>query len=300
MWEYQVMEIGLILTALLSGGFIGAVLGFIGAGGAMVSVPILLYLFDFTPVAATTAALAVVFLAAVAGLGPKFKSKDVLIKEALTIWALGLLTNIGFGLIVAKIADEIILIGFSLVLIGAAYSMLKGPIKDSPEKKIPAWALVLLSLLIGSLTGLFGIGGGFLAIPVLVLFFHTPQNKAAGTSLLIIALNCLTAFLAKFSIWQEIDWGYPLLISLSAVLIARYTSRLAAVTNCSSKTWLCLFINWSGRIYYFDSNLTLNHQGGRDETKKSHRYGIYWNHDLGSCNCGFRTYGRKPCSRWWS
>ena len=65
MWEYQVMEIGLIFTALLSGGFIGAVLGFIGAGGAMVSVPILLYLFDFTPVAATTAALAVVFLAAV-------------------------------------------------------------------------------------------------------------------------------------------------------------------------------------------------------------------------------------------
>jgi uncharacterized membrane protein YfcA len=65
-WEYLTMEIGLILTALLSGAFIGAVLGFIGAGGAMVSVPILLYLFDFTPVAATTAALAVVFLAAVA------------------------------------------------------------------------------------------------------------------------------------------------------------------------------------------------------------------------------------------
>ena len=224
------MEIGLILTALLCGGFIGAVLGFIGAGGAMVSVPILLYLFNFTPVAATTAALAVVFLAAVAGLGPKFKSKDVLVKEALTIWALGLLTNIGFGLIVSKIADSVILIGFSMVLLGAAYSMLKGPIKDSPEKKIPVWVLVLLSLLIGSLTGLFGIGGGFLAIPVLVLFFHTPPNKAAGTSLLIIALNCFTAFLAKFSIWQEIDWGYPLLISLAAVLIARSTSRLAAKT----------------------------------------------------------------------
>jgi uncharacterized membrane protein YfcA len=108
--------------------------------------------------------------------------------------------------------------------------MLKGPINDLPEKKIPIWALVLLSLVIGSLTGLFGIGGGFLAIPVLVLFFHTPQNKAAGTSLLIIALNCLTAFLAKFSIWQEIDWGYPVLISLAAVIIARYTSRLAAKT----------------------------------------------------------------------
>ena len=198
--EYLDMEIGLVITALISGGFIGAVLGFIGAGGAMVSVPILLYLFDFSPAAATTAALAVVFLAAVAGLRPKFKSKDVLIKEALTIWLLGLITNIGFGLLTKSIPDSVILIGFSIVLIGAAYSMLVTPIKDSPERKMSVWALVTLSLLIGSLTGLFGIGGGFLAIPVLVLFFNTPQNKAAGTSLLIIALNCLTALAAKSKI----------------------------------------------------------------------------------------------------
>ena len=212
------MEIGLVITALISGGFIGAVLGFIGAGGAMVSVPILLYFFNFSPAAATTAALAVVFLAAVAGLRPKFKSKDVLIKEALTIWLLGLITNIGFGLLTKSIPDSVILIGFSIVLLGAAYSMLVTPIKDSPERKIPVWALVTLSLLIGSLTGLFGIGGGFLAIPVLVLFFHTPQNKAAGTSLLIIALNCLT------------EWGYPLLISVAAVLVAGFASKKAAKT----------------------------------------------------------------------
>ena len=224
------MEIGLVITALISGGFIGAVLGFIGAGGAMVSVPILLYLFDFSPAAATTAALAVVFLAAVAGLRPKFKSKDVLVKEALTIWLLGLITNIGFGLLVERIPDPVILIGFSVVLLGAAYSMLVKPIKDSPERKMSVWALVTLSLLIGSLTGLFGIGGGFLAIPVLVLFFHTPQNKAAGTSLLIIALNCLTALAAKFAIWSEIDWGYPLLISVAAVLVAGFASKKAAKT----------------------------------------------------------------------
>ncbi|CAB4815466.1 unannotated protein [freshwater metagenome] len=224
------MEIGQLITALISGGFIGAVLGFIGAGGAMVSVPILLYLFDFSPAEATTAALAVVFLAAVAGLRPKFKSKDVLVKEALTIWLLGLITNIGFGLLVERISDSVILIGFSVVLLGAAYSMLVKPIKDSPERKMSVWALVTLSLLIGSLTGLFGIGGGFLAIPVLVLFFHTPQNKAAGTSLLIIALNCLTALAAKFAIWSEIDWGYPLLISVAAVLVAGFASKKAAKT----------------------------------------------------------------------
>jgi len=221
------MSMTLILTALASGAFIGAVLGFIGAGGAMVSVPIFLYLFDFTPIHATTAALAVVFLAAVAGLGPKFKSKDVLVKEALIIWALGLVTNIGFGLIITKIPDQLILFGFSFVLIGAGYSMLRAPIKDHPEKSMPFWALITLSLLIGSLTGLFGIGGGFLAIPVLVLFFHTPQNKAAGTSLLIIALNCITAFIAKHSIWTEINWHYPAVIALSAVIVSMLASKFA-------------------------------------------------------------------------
>ncbi len=75
------MDISLIIIAALSGVFIGSVLGFIGAGGAMVSVPIFIYLFDFSPVAATTASLAVVGLAAIAGLRPKFKSNDVLVKE---------------------------------------------------------------------------------------------------------------------------------------------------------------------------------------------------------------------------
>lgn len=224
------MTLTLTLAAIASGAFIGAVLGLIGAGGAMVSVPILIYIFNFTPPHATTAALAVVFLAAVAGLGPKFKSKDVLIKEAMVIWALGLSTNIGLGLLISEIPDVVILTGFSLVLIAAGYSMLKDPIKERPEVRMPIWALILLSLFIGALTGLFGIGGGFLAIPVLVLFFHTPMNKAAGTSLLIISLNSITALLAKYAIWSEINWSYPIIISISSLLIAGISSQIAPKT----------------------------------------------------------------------
>jgi uncharacterized membrane protein YfcA len=103
LWKHDGMSVTLILASLLSGAFIGAVLGFIGAGGAMITVPILIYIFDFTPLQATTAALAVVFLAAFASLLPKFKSNDVLFKEAITIWSLGLITNIGLG----SIADSI-------------------------------------------------------------------------------------------------------------------------------------------------------------------------------------------------
>lgn len=220
-----------ILIALVAGACIGAVLGFVGAGGAMVSVPIFIFLFDFSTAMATTASLAVVGLAALAGLKARLKSKDLLIKEGLVIWALGLSTNIGFGLLVPKIPEELILFGFSLVLFTAAYSMFNVSANNNAEKQMPFWILVVLSLVIGSLSGLFGIGGGFLAIPVLIRYFNVSNNKAAGTSLFIIALNCFTALGAKISIWDQINWGYPILISFAAILTSQSASKFAVKTS---------------------------------------------------------------------
>jgi uncharacterized membrane protein YfcA len=214
-----------IVLALLAGVFVGAVLGFIGAGGAMLTVPILIYLFDFTPVHATTAALLVVFLAAAFGLIPKLKSGDVQIKIALSIWSLGLITNLGGAILANHLSDSVIITGFAIILTLAGASMLRSPIVERSEKKIPLIALIPISLIIGSMTGIFGIGGGFLAIPVLVIFFHTPQIKAAGTSLFIIAINCLTALIGRQSLWQEIDWKIPALISISAITVSIFGSH---------------------------------------------------------------------------
>jgi uncharacterized membrane protein YfcA len=227
LWKHAGMSATFIIASLISGLFIGGVLGFIGAGGAMVTVPILVYIFDFTALQATTAALAVVLVTAISGLIPKFKSRDVLIKEAVIIWALGLLTNIGLGSIADSLSDQVLLIGFALVLISAAISMLASPITENPERVISNFSLLILSLIIGALTGLFGVGGGFVAIPVLVIFFHTPANKAAGTSLLIIALNCATAFLVKFEQWEQISWQYPIIISIAAIITASFASKAA-------------------------------------------------------------------------
>jgi len=218
----------LIIEGLLAGVLIGAVLGFIGAGGAMLSVPILIYVFDFSASHATTAALAVVLLAAASGLVPKFKSKDVLVKEALIICALGLTTNISTSLIADQLSERFILTGFSIVLLVAGTSMLLKPFTSGPERKMPAWALILVSLVIGCMTGLFGIGGGFLAIPVLVLFFRVPQNKAAGTSLLIITVNSVIAFLGHYKIWSEVNWSTPIAMAISAVIIAQLASGKSA------------------------------------------------------------------------
>ena len=219
-----------IIGGLIAGGFIGAVLGFIGAGGAMLSVPILLYVFDFTPQTATTAALAVVLSAAISGLLPKLKSKEVLYREALIIWALGLTTNILFSILAYRLSNSVLTTGLALVLIVAGSSMLIKPIAGT-EKRVPLVWLILISLIIGMLTGLFGIGGGFLAIPILVLFFKVPQGKAAGTSLAIIAINSITAFFGHYRSWDDVDWKIPLVMAVAAVIVARLASIKSGQLN---------------------------------------------------------------------
>ncbi len=218
------------LAALIAGGCIGAVLGFVGAGGAMLTVPILIYLFDFSPVEATTAALAVVCLAALSGVIPKAMNKEILYKEALTIWALGLVTNVGASALSHKLPDRAITTGLALVLIGAATSMLAKPVERTHQRmSLPI--LISLSLFIGLITGFFGIGGGFIVIPILILGFGTPLATAAGTSLLIISINSATAFIGHYTIWDEISWHVPIVMAISAVAVAGLGSRIHTRLN---------------------------------------------------------------------
>jgi uncharacterized membrane protein YfcA len=219
-----------ILAALLAGAFIGAVLGFIGAGGAMLTVPILMYIFAFTPHHATTASLAVVFLAATSGVTAKIRSKEVLYRDALVIWSIGLITNLGFSSISDRFPEKFITTGFALVLIAAGISSLRPSVTDT-HKRMPLTTLVLLALLIGAVTGIFGIGGGFLAIPALVLFFGTPQKIAAGTSMLIIALNSLTALLGHYTMWDQVDWHIPATIAIAAIIVANLASRAGSFAS---------------------------------------------------------------------
>jgi uncharacterized membrane protein YfcA len=79
-----------------------------------------------------------------------------------------------------------------------------------------------------------------------VIFFHTPQIKAAGTSLFIIAINCLTALLGRQYLWEEIDWKIPVIISISAIIISvfgsQYSSKVPAAILRKSFAYLLFAI----------------------------------------------------------
>ena len=213
------------LLAVASGILIGSVLGYVGAGGSMLAIPIFIYVFGLTPVVATTASLLVVFIGAASGALPKLRRKEILVKEALTIWAIGLVTNLTGAYYLPRIPENILLTGFSLVLITAGVSMLIPTPTQSSEREVSPLALIGISLIIGALTGLFGIGGGFLAIPILILFYNVAPARAAGTSLFIIMINTLTGFFAHFRHWGEVNWLIPCIIALVALLVSRFASH---------------------------------------------------------------------------
>ena len=223
-----------LVLAIGAGFLIGAVLGFVGAGGSMITVPILIYGFSMSTVQATTASLVVVFSAALSGVIPKLKKKEVLVKESLAIWSIGLITNLGGAYILPKLPENIVLTGFALVLISAGTSMLLKPFENKAARHISPMALIAISLIIGAMTGVFGIGGGFLAIPILILFYNVSPARAAGTSLFIITINTITGFFAHFRHWDDVDWKVPVVMAIVAVIVSRLASHRSS--RVSSET----------------------------------------------------------------
>ncbi len=214
-----------ILIAALCGAIIGSILGLVGAGGSMIAVPMLIYIFNFSPVQATTASLLIVFLGAASGTISKLRNRDVLAREGLAIWSFGLPANFAGAYFLPKIPDAFILTGFSLILVLAGASMLLRQVSEKPELKMSTATLISLSFLIGAMTGLFGIGGGFVAIPILVLFYHVSPSKAAGTSLFVITVNTLTGFFAHYRHWDEVKWSLPITIAVVALIVSQIAAN---------------------------------------------------------------------------
>lgn len=222
----------IIAEALVVGLLIGAVLGLIGAGGAIVAVPAFLYLFGFGALEATTASLAVVAASAASGIVPRWRRGQIDARHGWIVWALGIPGTFLGTRLAAVIPGAVIVVGFAIVMLGAAVAMWRKSSGSTPAEphRRPWWVLLLVALGIGLLTGLFGVGGGFLIVPALVLVFGFSFGLAAGTSLLVIALNSLTALVFKFSTWGEIEWTIPLVVIVGglvgSMLAARFHSHV--------------------------------------------------------------------------
>ena len=218
-----------LVLAILVGAVMGSALGLIGTGGAILAVPALVYIFGYSAINATTASLVIVISTATVSVIPRFRRKQVQIKSALILWSIGLLGNY-FGVQLSKtISDKALLIGFGVILLASATSMIwRSFQKDLTVKKRSTWVLPLAGSLIGFMAGLFGVGGAFLAIPTLILVFGETAQVAAGTGLTLMILNSVTALLFRFQNIQNVSWDIPILILVSAITFSIFATQKGA------------------------------------------------------------------------
>ena len=215
--------------------FIGISLGLIGGGGSILTVPVLVYLFDIDPIQATAYSLFIVGASSLFGAWPKYKQGFVHLKTAIIFGIPSIIAVfVTRKYLLPAIPNEIAEFGginitkslmmmllFAILMVAASFSMIRSKTSKETvtegEQKFNYPLILIEGALVGMLTGLVGAGGGFLIIPALVMLSKLPMKQAVGTSLLIIAAKSLIGFTGDLGN-STINW--TLLLSVSALAIA--------------------------------------------------------------------------------
>src|SRR5215208_386485 len=214
------------ILGLLLGLLMGLALGLLGGGGSILTVPIFKYVLGFGAKEAIASSLAVVGVTSLSGVTSHWKEGNIRLGVAL---AFGLPAAVG-AFVGAKVlagflSGAVQLALFAVVMLISAFFMFRNgkPSKDEEDESesdpLPRKTLVFLAVVgagVGILTGLVGVGGGFLIVPALVLLAKLPMKQAVGTSLLVIAANSFSGFVGYLGT-VEFQWGLLAIFAALAV-----------------------------------------------------------------------------------
>lgn len=209
--------LGLGLAAL-----IGVSLGLLGGGGSILTVPILVYVLDFGAKESIVMSLGVVGTVSLFGALSHWRAGNVNLRMALLFGVFAMAGAFGGAKLAAYVSGPAQLTLFAGVMLAAAASMFRRREPDARAggeartRSLPLLATAAVGVGVGALTGLVGVGGGFLIVPALVLLARVPMKEAVGTSLLVIAMNSasgLTGYLGQV----EVPWGFMALFTSVAI-----------------------------------------------------------------------------------
>lgn len=218
-----------LILALIAGAVVGLALGALGGGGSVLAVPALVYLLGFTPAAATTASLIIVTATSLTALYAHARAGHVRWKAAAAFAAAGLLPAALAGAAAARLPQPVLTAAFAATAALAAVMMLRpgtaatGRSADAVGPGRAAGAGAGL----GALTGLLGVGGGFLAVPALVTVLALEMQAAVGTSLLVVSTNSLASLATRSATTAGMDWTLVAPFTATAILGAWDGKRLA-------------------------------------------------------------------------
>lgn len=213
-----------MFLALLGALIIGVNLGLLGSGGSIMTLPILLFILQRPEKEAIAESLAIVGCIALIAAIPYALRYQIHWRSVLLFGLPGMGGAYLGGYASYYISGPLQLTIFSSIMILVSGMMIFGtPSYDQyhPYKQ-PAWLTILEGFFLGCLTGLIGIGGGFLIIPALVIFGHLSMSFAIGTSLVIIAMNSLIGFIEQLmtleALHLQVDWKVIYIVSIAGIL----------------------------------------------------------------------------------
>jgi uncharacterized protein len=225
----------MIWIELVLGFGIGLSLGLLGGGGSILTVPALVYLVGQTPQAAVTTSLAIVGANSVMGAFFHNSQGKLDWKVAFMFGSIGMLVSYLSTSISKSISSETLLIAFALLMLVVGIMLL---IRRTQEEATtyqskPLWFVLASGAGVGLLTGILGVGGGFLIVPALVMLVGLPVQMAVGTSLVVIAMNSAAGFLGHVGN-GSLDWMVTLVFT-SAGLLGTFSGMKLSKRLSSSK-----------------------------------------------------------------
>lgn len=198
---------------------LGVALGFFGGGGGILAVPLLVAVGIPADEAGTTS-LVVVGVAAVGGVVAGARTHRVRWREGALFGALGVVAAMAGSWLALAARDDLQLWGLTLLLLVAGTAMIRKalrPATDEQARERRGWATIVAAALgVGLVTGFFGVGGGFLVVPALVLVLGVPMHQATSTALLVIAINSSAALIPRSA--SAIDVPATLMVTAAAVV----------------------------------------------------------------------------------
>lgn len=269
--ENRASERGHVETALLTlviGLLIGIVVGALGAGGGILTVPVLVYLLGQEPHSATASSLVIVGLSAIAGLVHHVRAGNVAYRDGIVFSLLSVVGAVIGARLSALVSAGLLMSLFGLMLLAVAAVMSVRAVRTRREEQRRAAGevrghgddaaaaatgaaaaaevvpprrsvrtLILAASVTGVITGFFGVGGGFIVVPMLVIALGLAMRKAAGTSLLVMILATTVSLLARVGTDFTIDWTVTLILAAATSLGALVGGPLSARARPSTLTF---------------------------------------------------------------
>jgi uncharacterized protein len=199
---------------------IGLTLGLLGAGGSIITVPVFAYVLGYPPKEAIAMSLAVVGATSAFGAVGHVRRGSASFRTAVLFGGVAMAGAFIGAKLSVHFPGVVQLVLLAAIMLPAAFFMARpariAPPPTEESRRRERLLTVAVGLGIGMLTGLAGVGGGFMILPALVLLLGCPMKKAVGTSLIVIAMNSLTAFVGYLG---SVPVRWPVIAIFSALAI---------------------------------------------------------------------------------